>query len=93
MDFVTGAVCYAAHCNILARSAEAAAAVTFDVRKINQKIRIVNQPCHIDMTQLFVIDFLRVKVFSEIRAVVKNRAAEIAFGITALFGVCLLYTS
>lgn len=71
MDFVPCAVRDAAHRNILARAAEAAGPVSLDMGKIDEKIRIVDQSRNIDVLEFFKIDVLRIKILSEITAVVE----------------------
>lgn len=86
MDFMSCSVRDTAHRDILTCAAEAAGAVSLDMGKIDEKIRIVYEPRDIDMLEFLEIDFLCIIIFAEIAAVVEHGTSERRFRIAAAFG-------
>ena len=87
VDFMPCAVRDAAHRDILTCAAEAAGAVSLDMGKIDEKIRVINQSRDVDMLEFLEIDFLRIIIFAEVAAVVEHRTSERRFRIAAAFGM------
>ncbi len=86
-----GPISHTAHRDVFAGTAETAGAMSFDMRKINHEIGVMNHSRHINMTEGVKVNITGIKIATQMATAFKNRTTEIGLCIASMFRMTIVH--